>query len=272
MRSTSQKEFTLRKCRRRYIKKRNLALLCSIVLNHDELALYLYKKSKSIKRDMNFLLNERRIIKHTNFNLNVFSVQRSLADFRFKPKEIGRISELVGFCGITSRRRYYCCPVAATCIVLRRLATPTRWIDLEYLFGLKAPVMSEVFWECIESLIDNWGHVLSTFRTEFIRERANLYADAIKNNGAPLDSCIGFIDGTKIQMNRPSGGNHIQRACYSGHKRFHCLIYQTITTPDGIIFHMYGPEEGRRHDMTLYRNSGIDGIMANSLKVNERQF
>lgn len=33
------------------------------------------------------------------------------------------------------------------------------------------------------------------------------------------------------------------------------------TTPDGLLFYIYGPEVGQRHDMTLYRESGLDGIL-----------
>ena len=38
-------------------------------------------------------------------------------------------------------------------------------------------------------------------------------------------------------------------------------MYQTVTTPDGLLFYMYGPEVERRHDMTLYRECGLDGIL-----------
>ena len=102
--------------------------------------------------------------------------------------------------------------------------------------------------------------------------RALQYAEAIKNASAPLDSCVGFIDCTKIMMTRPGGSNRDQRACYSGHKRFHCLVYQTITTPDGLLFSLYGPEESRRHDMTLLHNSGISKALSSCLLINGRQF
>lgn len=54
-------------------------------------------------------------------------------------------------------------------------------------------------------------------------------------------------------MCRPGGENSLQRAFYSGHKIFNCLISQTVSTPDCLIWHLLGPEVGRRHDVTLYR-------------------
>ena len=50
------------------------------------------------------------------------------------------------------------------------------------------------------------------------------------------------------------------------------LSYQIVTTPDGIIFHLYGPVEGRQPDAFLYRSSGPDEILCNGLKVNGTQY
>ena len=44
---------------------------------------------------------------------------------------------------------------------------------------------------------------------------------------------------------------------YNGHPRRHCLNYQGITTPDGLIISMFGPVEGRRHDNTMLAISGF---------------
>ena len=68
-------------------------------------------------------------------------------------------------------------------------------------------------------------------------------------------------------MSRPGGENALQLACYSGHKRFHCLIFQTVRTPDGLVFYMFGPEVGRRHDMTLFRQSGFNEELQSHLMV-----
>lgn len=41
----------------------------------------------------------------------------------------------------------------------------------------------------------------------------------------------------------------------------HCLVYQTMTTPNGLIFHIYGPETGRCHDITFLRHDGIEDVL-----------
>ena len=85
---------------------------------------------------------------------------------------------------------------------------------------------------------------------ELLAERAELYASAAKGKRARLDNCVCFIDCSKIQMSRPGGEVATKRSCYSCQKRMQFLVYQTITTPDGLMSHLHGPEVGRRHHLT----------------------
>lgn len=71
----------------------------------------------------------------------------------------------------------------------------------------------------------------------------------VYNKGSPINNCWGFIDGTARQICRPSIN---QQDYFSGHKRYHCLKYQAIATPDGIIINLQGPYIGRRHDAGDY--------------------
>lgn len=103
-------------------------------------------------------------------------------------------------------------------------------------------------------------------------ERSEMYAKAIQEKGAPLDNCVGFIDCTKIAMARPGGHGALQRALCSRQKRMRCLIYQTVTTPDGLMLYMYGPEVGRRHDLTLYRESRPGEVLETILSIDGKQF
>ena len=137
---------------------------------------------------------------------------------------------------------------------------------------MHSPALSEVFWEAIECFYEKLSHLLTTFCSELLVERAAEYASVIEGKGAPLDNCVGFIDCTKVQMCRLEGPSTNQRSVYSGHKRFYCLIYQTITTPDGLVFNLFGPVEGRRHEMTLYRMSGMEKHLSSSLEIDGKQY
>lgn len=41
---------------------------------------------------------------------------------------------------------------------------------------------------------------------------------------------------------------------------------------DGLILNMYDPEIRRRHDITLYEQSGIDGVLTDAISVKNHQF
>ena len=102
--------------------------------------------------------------------------------------------------------------------------------------------------EAAEDLLRRSGACVTAWRTDLLKDRAVRYASCVAVRGAPHDKVVGFIDGTGIRVARPGGG--LQRCMYSGHKRDHVMNFQSVVTPGGLLFHLYGPVEGRRHDMT----------------------
>eukprot|EP00171_Calliarthron_tuberculosum_P001528 IDg1528t1 len=133
-----------------------------------------------------------------------------------------------------------------------RMSTPFRWCDMEILFGKRASHLSEIFWEGIEHFMETRQHLITgTINISHIQIHAERYAKAMHDKSNALANCIGFIDGTVIGVARP-GEYEAQNVCYNGHKCKHALKYQSVTAPDGLILHAYGPVEGRRHDWTLY--------------------
>ena len=105
------------------------------------------------------------------------------------------------------------------------------------------------------------------------------YFAAIHAKGAALQQCWGFIDGTVRPIAWPTRN---QRIMYSGHKIIHCLkfqvwiitrclfciyfmllspllIMQSVETPNGLIAHIFGPVEGRRHDIFMLGMSDLLG-------------
>lgn len=265
------KDFQLNKCRRRRQLWRR-RLLLALLFDLDECILR-FTVHKVMVEDANIARHRlRRMHVQTSiFNLNSFSDHQCLVDFRFKREDIGMLCELFDWPGISSRSEYRCNPITAMCVFLHRLATTSRWFDLEKKFGLFTSQLCELFWEHVELCVEKYGKTLE-MKPNFFRQRASLYASTLCDNGSPLDSLIGFIDCTKIRIARPGGPSANQQAVYSGHKRMHCLTYQTISTPDGLIAALYGPVEGRRHDLTLLRQSGWEYIMSESFNVDGRQF
>eukprot|EP00117_Sycon_ciliatum_P008679 scpid29032/ scgid11272/ len=88
----------------------------------------------------------------------------------------------------------------------------------------------------------------------FTQHRLQSYADAIRRRTGAALNIWGFIDGTVRPMCRPSV---LQRPFYNGHKRTHALKYQAVASPDGLMIHLYGPVEGRRHDAGILAESNL---------------
>lgn len=76
-------------------------------------------------------------------------------------------------------------------------------------------------------------------------------------------NCWSFIDGTVRPTCRPQ---FHQQLVFKGHKRVHGLIFQCITTPDGMTAHMFGPTGGRRHAVGMLTESSVEQQMHQHIK------
>ncbi|XRB22835.1 DDE Tnp4 domain-containing protein [Pseudoscourfieldia marina] len=203
----------------------------------------------------------------------------------FRRSDLFRLVSALGFGGgrtvRSSFRRYVCSGETAILIVLVRLHDGRRWSELEDLFRRDHTQLSELFAETVHMLLDEHRHRLEDL--SFFKPRMPGYAAAIRHactakypDVEALSDIWAFIDGTLRPCARPSAalfpGMNIQMTCYSGHKRRHGLRYQAVTTPDGLIAHMFGPLPGRRHDLTLLRQSGLLEQLDGMYMPNEQVF
>jgi hypothetical protein len=116
----------------------------------------------------------------------------------------------------------------STLYYLRRLAYPTRLLDLKHLFGFSAENTRISI-----TINQNKGHLLNnlTNLNWLNQDRVQYYAQSIKTKAGPVRNCWGFIDGRARAICRPSIN---QEKYFSGHKRHHCVKYQSVLCPDGI--------------------------------------
>jgi hypothetical protein len=196
------------------------------------------------------------------FSLDALTNNDVISQMRFSKRHIRVIASLIPWRKTnilgkvrTSRRLYCASKEEALCVLLSRLAMPSRVEDLEQrIFRCKAAI-AETFYEMLECFLDWEGPLVSTFQSTFLQSRAEYYASSIsENSDNATQHCAGFIDGTLIEFAQLPG--ILQRATYSGHKRRPGLKWKVITTADGLLFHIFGPFEGRRHDLHLYAEFG----------------
>jgi hypothetical protein len=179
--------------------------------------------------------------------------------FRFSIDEIYTLCELLRIPKVWKTKSRCVAPGwEVLCMLLRRFSYPCRLCDLQPMFGRKKSHISEFINELVHYLYETWKDKLfwGIDSSDMIFE----WCDAVARKGAPLDNCFGFIDGTVRPICRPSED---QRIVYNGHKRTHAIKFQSIISPCGLIISLYGPVEGRRHDITLYRHSNVEQKLRN---------
>ena len=156
-------------------------------------------------------------------------------------------------------------PVEALGLTLAWFRTPGDQLELSLLYHRSQSAISEIV-NWVVTFVDNSWQQLLNFDHEHLLSPYNLerYAKAIHGRGAPLDTIWGFIDCTIHRIARPSKW---QRAAYNGHKKFHALKFQAVMLPNGMIGHLFGPEEGRHNDnFLLTKSSFLDTCAVHAIR------
>ncbi|OWZ12983.1 hypothetical protein PHMEG_00013767 [Phytophthora megakarya] len=175
--------------------------------------------------------------------------------FRFTVGELTYLARCLKLPGdICTREGIRSNPLEALGVCLRRLMYPKRWIDMAAMFGRAPSTLCHIFYYVVEFLDGKLEEFLY-FDVDRITKNLDIYCDAIAaKEPRSIRGVWGFIDGTVRPICRPSTG---QQAMYNGHKRVHAMKFQTVVTPDGLISHLFGPVDGRRHDMFMLNESGL---------------
>lgn len=205
-----------------------------------------------------FILNRKEgrppVVK---FNLNDFPEEEARGNFRFEKQDIFQLKQFLGIPDvIKTETRNTIGGVSALAILLRRLCYPNRWQDLSSFFNLSPQSLSQICLYTMNLIWENKGALLEDLgNLQFLNNnKLQQYAKAVYEKGGAVQKCWGFIDGTTRQICRPSIN---QEEYYSGHKRYHCVKYQSVLVPDGLIVSLKGAWPGRRHDAGIMRESNL---------------
>jgi hypothetical protein len=166
--------------------------------------------------------SKRALIFDFSFNFSCFTDSDCLSLFRFRKSDVLRMVTAIlwpEYRISSTLNRYSVTPLLASCILLRRLASPCLWRDLEFLYGKHASQLSEILWECIENFLPVREHLITgDLHIAYLAANSSRYAHAVFTKSNGLGTRIGFIDGTVLGISRP-GEVDIQRVAYTGHKK-----------------------------------------------------
>jgi nuclease HARBI1 len=177
--------------------------------------------------------------------------------FRFTVREILELCRKLHLPDEVTVNRHVWLTHNALAVYLAYLAFPVRQETLAQQFGRSRTSVCLVINALAQILYDRYALKVSCDLAMWVA-RATTYAHVISTRIPFFNTIVGFIDGTARQICRPIRD---QRQVYSGHHRVHCLKYQSVVTPDGLIISLYGPFDGRHHDLYMVGQSCINEIM-----------
>ena len=141
---------------------------------------------------------------HFSFNFNGYGDHDCLFGFRFRKAGVLNMIKAVTWPTTkrsTSRDRYAVSPNLATFLLLRRVSSPVRWVDLEFMFGKRVFQLSEICWEALEHIWEASQSLLTSISpSSLIQQIPKLYAETSHKKGMKLQSCVGFIHGSEIAL------------------------------------------------------------------------
>ena len=142
--------------------------------------------------------------------------------------------------------------------MLKRLSYPCTLTSLAWESGRNVPAQSELFHYGIRHIYNNFKHLRDNRSLECWAGRFPDFAAAIHRGGSkgeiPLMNCVGFIDGSNQYVSKPALN---QGLMYNGHKRKHCVKWQGVMLPNGIMPMPFGPINGRNHDAYMLDKSSV---------------
>jgi hypothetical protein len=148
--------------------------------------------------------------------------------------------------------------VTALCMLVHCLTYPSRLVDIEMEFGWETSQVSRITRFTAALIWDRWKYLLCFDAEQITPQTLACFARAFADKGCPLDLIATIIDRSLKKVACPSHNQHI---VFNGWKRIHCLKYHLVVTADGIIIRVFGPVEGRHHDVMLLRESGLTDIL-----------
>ncbi|GMF54535.1 unnamed protein product [Phytophthora fragariaefolia] len=153
-------------------------------------------------------------------------------------------------------QRHSISALEALSICLRRMAYPARLSDLEDLFGRDTTAISSISNASLDTLYDKFHGLLQFDYKRLTSATLSAYAWAIHANEAPLETCVGFIDGTVRGTCRP---NKNQRYMFNGHKSKLLDVAAPCLSANGNHFVLYGdPAYGQQeHIIAPFKGASL---------------
>lgn len=183
---------------------------------------------------------------------------------RFRKRDLRRVADALGIPEkFVLPNRSVFDGEEALLFTLAHFASNSRLHELVDYWGRDETQLSRLFRCVCDFLYENHAHLLRDNLRYWSRYMPGCVEAIAKKAKVDLDYPVwAFIDGTQLEIRRPTGRNDIQREVYSGHKRMHALKFQGVIAACGLVADLSYPVSGRRHDAFALRESKLNERMA----------
>ena len=191
------------------------------------------------------------------------------AFFRFKKAEFLHIMDLMHLtgkhilCGRKHKAQYFPADICLM-VLLRRLAFPSRFVDLVLVFGIPSNRICDIYHSMIDYIYFRYAKKLNQFSIWV--DKFPEFAQVFRRAGSPYPNQIMNFDGNFKGTCRPGGlgnsGSRLdQSEMYTGEKAQHGIKYLVGQFPNGMTC-LAGPFKGKTHDGAMLGESGWTQILA----------
>ena len=144
--------------------------------------------------------------KHSHFHMRTSDDKQCIVDFRFSNTHLYTLLDVLNIPDrVVTVQATVCEDIEALCILLKRLSFPCHYTDMTPMFGRNSTDLCLIYNTMINLIYEKHNHRLSNWNQPMLApQQLQLYSGAIHDEGAPLDSCFGFIDDTVYQIAGPN--------------------------------------------------------------------
>ena len=147
--------------------------------------------------------------------------------------------------------------IEAFCILLFKLSRPYSLKSIGEKFARSRMIVSRIVNKMMRKIYRRCKKILYWDEERLHTEQLWHYAHAIARRNEHrhrVNNVFAFIDGTIQKIARPF---KFQRQLYNGWKRCHCIKFQGLMAPDGIMIHLGGPFMAKYHDAWMLARSKL---------------
>lgn len=118
------------------------------------------------------------------------------------------------------------------------------------MFGGHTLQLSWVSWRPIGQILELRGSfIFESVERTIVDGKIHKYKEKVHNKSGALTIFVRFIYGTALDIARTGGNDYmLEPLAYGGLKRKHAHNFLSLSLPCGLIWLLWGPIEGRRHN------------------------